>query len=451
MLAPAPLTTQVAPRYTSYPTSPQFSKSIGAADAAAWLRSLATDAAISLYIHVPYCAKLCHYCGCHTKIVRREEPVDAYAHRLADEVRTVGNLVGDRKVVHIHWGGGTPTILGTERLRGLFTALADSFDLDPALQHAIELDPRRLDAPLVATLREIGVNRASLGVQEFSPRVQEAIGRIQPFEVVADSVALLRHAGIDRISFDLMYGLPQQLVADVRRTAELAVSLKPSRIALFGYAHVPWFKANQRLIDERLLPDATIRLEQSEAAREALVGFGYEPIGMDHFALPDDDLAVAARRGRLHRNFQGYTSDRSDAIVGLGASAISSLPQGFTQNAVDIHGYSKTVAAGCLATVRGHALSPDDRLRGRIIERLMCYFQVDLDTIAADTIAAGMSKSLDFEIEMSSLLPFANNGMLQIEGRRITVTDAGRPFVRVIASVFDAYLSANNARYSRAV
>jgi oxygen-independent coproporphyrinogen-3 oxidase len=299
---------------------------------------------------------------------------------------------------------------------------------------------------LARTLAGLGVNRVSFGVQEFAAHVQDAIGRIQPFAVVERAVLALREFGIDRINFDLMYGLPRQTADDVRRTVELAASLEPQRIAYFGYAHVPWFKAHQRLIDEATLPGPLERFEQAGTARDALVACGYEAVGLDHFARPDDDLAVAARSGRLRRNFQGYTPDDADALIGLGASAIGRFPQGFVQNAPDIGGYARAIASGRFATARGIAVSAEDRVRGHIIEQLMCNFSVDLDAVADENDVA-----IDFGAEREELAPLEADGLLRIEGRRVTVTRSGRPFVRLAAAAFDAYLAKSRARHSVAV
>src|SRR5262249_6092166 len=303
-----------------------------------------------------YCAELCRYCGCNTKVVRRQEPVDAYARLLAREIDLVGRHLRARRVTGIHWGGGTPSTLGPAHLAALAEQIGKTFDRERAIEHAIELDPRHITPELVHALPRIGVNRVSLGVQEFSQRVQEAIGRVQPFETVARAVVLLRQAGIAAINFDLMYGLPHQTQQDLHDTITQAHALRPSRIALFGYAHVPWLKTHQRLIDAAALPGAQARLAQAEAARGVLLALGYVPIGFDHFAQKNDALARAAATGRLRRNFQGYTTDSADALIGVGASAIGRLPQGFAQNAPDLRGYARAIEAGTLATTRGIAL-----------------------------------------------------------------------------------------------
>jgi oxygen-independent coproporphyrinogen-3 oxidase len=430
------------PRYTSYPTAPHFSAAVGPKVYAEWLAALPRQASLSLYIHVPFCAELCFYCGCNTRAVRRREPVETYAERLIDEIALLGPLKG-RKLTHLHWGGGTPSILGPAWLETIAARLASLFDLSGLKEHAIELDPRQIGHPLVRTLAAIGVTRASLGMQDASPHVQQAIGRVQPFDLVKRAAGWLRDAGIEDLNIDLMYGLPEQTAREVARSAELAASLGAQRMALFGYAHVPWFKTHQRMIDEHTLPGLPERLGQAQVATETLTGLGYQKIGLDHFALHDDDLAVAARGKRLRRNFQGYTTDDADVLIGLGASAIGKLPQGFVQNAVDVAGFSRAVAGGAFATVKGIALSEDDRIRSAIIERLMCDLEVDLNAVAG-----GLER---FAAEVAALHALAEEGLVTIAGAHVAVTAQGRPFVRIAAAVFDAYLGAGAKRHSVAV
>lgn len=434
------------PRYTSYPTAPHFSSAVGPQDYVGWLAALPRDGTLSLYIHVPFCVELCAYCGCNTKATRQRAPVDAYAQRLIEEIALIGSLCGSRRVAHLHWGGGTPSILGRRWLEAIVENLARHFDLTAIGEHAIELDPRRIDRTLVHTLAAIGINRASLGVQDVSPHIQHAIGRIQPFETVQLGVEWLRGQGIDNINIDLMYGLPGQTERDVARSVALSASLEPQRIALFGYAHVPWFKANQKMIGQAELPGTAERLAQACNAAEMLGHLGYHAIGMDHFAVADDDLTIAAREGRLRRNFQGYTSDKADTLIGLGASSIGRLPQGYVQNAADVGGYSRAIAAGRPATARGRALSADDRLRGEIIERLMCDLSVDVEKVRARHVSAER-----FEDAFSALSDLAEAGLVRLEGSRVTVMDNGRPFLRLAASAFDAYLTASAARHSKAI
>ena len=441
MNRPFALAERNVPRYTSYPTAPHFSAAVTPWLYRQWLEALPHEASLSLYIHVPFCQELCHYCGCNTRAVRKRGPVDAYAEELLKEIALLGLLAG-RRLAHLHWGGGTPSILGPQWLETIAAKLASQFDVSALREHAIELDPRRVDPALVRALKAIGITRASLGVQDVSDDVQRLIGRVQPFALVERAAGWLREAGIRDLNIDLMYGLPGQTVAHVRDSAERAAALKPQRLALFGYAHVPWFKTHQRLIDEAKLPGLSERLEQAEAAAETLAAAGYDAIGLDHFALPDDSLAVAAREKRLRRNFQGYTADEADALIGLGASAIGKLPQGFAQNAPDLAGYSRGLAPGEFPIVKGLALSGDDRLRAEMIERLMCDLELDL---------AAFGGRDRFAREMESLAPLLDAGLAQFDGDRLVMTAEGRPYVRIAAAAFDAWLAAGQKRHSLAV
>lgn len=441
MNRPFALAERNVPRYTSYPTAPHFSAAVTPAVYRQWLEALSPNATLSLYIHVPFCQELCHYCGCNTRAVRKREPIDAYAEELLKEIALLGMVAG-RELTHLHWGGGTPSILGPRWLETIADRLATLFDLSGVKEHAIELDPRRVDRPLVGALKAIGVTRASLGVQDVSEDVQRLIGRVQPFALVERAAEWLREAGIRDLNIDLMYGLPGQTAAHVRDSAQRAAALKPQRLALFGYAHVPWFKTHQRLIDESQLPGLTERLEQAEAAAESLRAAGYESVGLDHFALPDDSLAVAAREKRLRRNFQGYTVDEADALIGLGASAIGKLPQGFAQNAPDLGGYSRSLAAGEFPIVKGLALSNDDRLRAAMIERLMCDLELDL---------AAFGGRDRFAEEVESLAPLVDAGLARIEGEHIVMAAEGRAYVRIAAAAFDAHLAAGQKRHSLAI
>lgn len=440
--------TRNVPRYTSYPTAPHFGPEIGPDAYAGWLANLDTATPVSLYLHVPYCRAICHYCGCHTKAALRDDPVVAYADSLMAEIDLVAaKLPGKLPVSHIHWGGGTPSLLPAPQFRAIVARLAERFALRPDAEHAIELDPRTVDETLVETLAATGITRASLGVQDFDPAVQEAMGRIQPYAQVERAVALLSGVGITALNFDLMYGLPRQTADTVRSTVERAAELGPSRIALFGYAHVPWFKKHQRLIDEAALPGAEARLALEAVARRALADAGYVSIGLDHFARPDDDMAIAAASGRLARNFQGYTTDAAAALIGLGASSIGRLPQGFAQNTPDIGAWARAIAEGRLATVKGVALHADDRLRGAVIERLMCDDRVDLAAVCA----AHGAKLETFDEEVAALDEMVADGLVEIDGAVIRVTERGRPFVRLAAAAFDAYLTRGAARHSVAV
>lgn len=446
-LASLALAERSAPRYTSYPTAPHFSNKVGAEEARDWLGELAPTANLSLYLHVPFCPAICTYCGCHTKALRQDAPLTAYKETLLREIELVSGAAPARHVRAIHWGGGTPSMLGPSRFREVARALGEYFELDAKVEHAIELDPRLVDEALATALRDAGVNRASLGVQDFNAHVQKAAGREQPYEVVERCVRLLREAGTAAINFDLMYGLPEQTVEDVVRTARLAAGLEPSRLAVFGYAHVPWFKVHQKLIDPATLPGASERLAQAAAVRQSLEAAGYEAIGLDHFARPRDPLAVAARSGRLHRNFQGYTTDDADALLGLGVSSIGHLPQGYVGNAPDIANWRRAIEADRLGTSRGVAFSREDIARGAVIERLMCDFSVDYGALAK----AHLFQEDAFDEAQPRLAALIDAGLVVVNGRRVAMTEQGRPYVRLAATAFDAYLEADAARHSVAV
>ncbi len=441
------LAERAAPRYTSYPTAPHFSAAVGPAQTRDWLAALGAEASLSLYFHVPFCREICAYCGCHTKALRQDAPLTSYKETLLREIELFAAATPARRVVSIHWGGGTPAMLGPARFAEIAESVARHFALAAETEHAIELDPRILDAAMVGALARSGVNRASLGVQDFNPHVQEAAGRVQPFEVVARAVELLRAHGIDAINVDLMYGLPRQSVEDVAATARRAAELRPTRLAVFGYAHVPWFKTHQRLIDAATLAGAAQRLAQAEAARETLEAAGYVAIGLDHFAKSDDPLAIAAREGRMRRNFQGYTTDAADALLPFGVSSIGRLPQGFIGNATDIAGWRRAIEAGEFATTRGFAFSGEDVARSELIERLMCDFAVDYGRIAE---AHGFAEDA-FDAAAPRLAALVEEGIVEHSGRRLVMTARGRPFARLAAAAFDAYLETGGARHSVAV
>lgn len=436
------------PRYTSYPTAPHFAADVDATRYQDWLAALDPATPLSLYLHVPFCDEMCWFCGCHTKVVRRYEPIAAYLRVVHREIEQLARALSARMPVrHVHWGGGSPSLLAPADWLAMIAALRRHFDVAADAEVAVELDPRDAREDYVAALASAGVNRASIGVQDFDADVQAAINRVQPFAVVEQVTGWLRRHGIVHLNLDLMYGLPRQTVARLSATIEQALSLRPTRVALFGYAHVPWMKAHQRLIDEAELPGAVERLRQFSAASRLLQQAGYRAIGLDHFAAPDDPLALALDGGRLRRNFQGYTTDEAPVLLGLGASAIGTLPQGYVQNAPALPEYRRAIEAGRLATVRGIALDADDRLRRAVIERLMCTLAVDLD-------ALGREHGLDcdpFAAERAQLAPMAADGLLTIEGSRIRVTEAGRPFVRVVAAAFDTYWRRGEARHSRSI
>lgn len=437
---------QRVPRYTSYPTAPHFKAEVGSDTYAKWLSELSPETALSLYLHVPFCAELCLYCGCHTTVARSYSPVASYVELLEREIELVARHLPDRMgVTHIHWGGGTPTILSGADLRRIMSLLERSFGIRSTAEIAVEIDPRTLALEHVEALAASGLNRASLGVQDFDPKVQKTINRIQSFEQTAEVAGWLRHAGVTGLNLDLMYGLPYQTTASVLRTVEQALQLDPDRIALFGYAHVPWMKRHQALLPEEAMPDAIQRVEQNSAAAAALIEAGYVQIGLDHFAKPTDPMVVKQREGRLHRNFQGYTTDEATALIGFGTSAIGSLPQGYVQNASSTVAYREAITKDQLATVRGIGLTDDDRLRRSIIERLMCDFSVDLGRIAS------AENQPSFAAELAAIDEMARYGLVKRSGLSIEIPEDSRLLVRTVCAAFDRYLDSSAARHSRAV
>ncbi len=371
-----------APRYTSYPTAVQFTPQVTADTYRGWLAELPASDPVSLYLHIPFCARLCWYCGCNTRAVNSHQPIGDYVQLMLSELAMLqGALPGRLKADAIHLGGGTPNMLTPDELTAILGGLRDVFELNPAAEIAAELDPAVLTRDWVRAAAFLGLNRASLGVQNLDKQVQQAVNRRETFDEIAARVGWLREAGVRSINLDLMYGLPHQNVENTLTTLDAVLGLRPERLALFGYAHVPWMKAHQQLIHEAALPGPAERLDQSEAAAERLLSDGYVRIGLDHFAVPEDELAVAAQEGRLHRNFQGYTADAALTLLGLGASAIGSLPQGYVQNVSQELGWRAAVSAHDLPIARGVPVTREDRFRGDIIERLMCDLQVDLAAV----------------------------------------------------------------------
>lgn len=436
------------PRYTSYPTAPHFHEGIDCGKYAQWLQAITGQERISLYIHVPYCDRLCWFCACHTKHTLKYEPIAIYLESLKKEIAAVGALVSrDAAVTAVHFGGGSPTMVRPDDMIELMAALRSAFTFAEDVEISVEMDPNDLDEPRYDALAAIGMTRASLGVQDFHPEVQKAINRIQTFEHTKSVVEAVRARGVHSVNCDILYGLPHQTEATVAETVKDILSLAPDRIALFGYAHVPWMKKHQTMIKDEILPGLDERFAQMNLAASMLVAAGYEPIGIDHFALPDDRMAIAAREGRLRRNFQGYTDDAAEALIGLGASSIGQLPQGYVQNMPATGEYQRMADAGGLAAVRGIEVSEDDRLRRRVIEEIMCRFAMSFSELrqefgdAVDAIAA----------EAKSFALSNQDRICLIEGDRFVITDAGRPFARTIAAVFDSYLANGKGRHSIAV
>lgn len=423
------------PRYTSYPTAPHFHSGIDQTVYRRWLAEIPSQTPLSLYLHIPFCDTLCWFCGCHTSIVNHYGPVQDYCDLALKEMALVAEALGSRRQVrHMHWGGGSPTMLKPDDVARLNKQLRRHFEIVPEAEFAIEIDPRGLTQDCVDAFAHAGLTRASIGLQDCDPAVQKAINRIQTREETADAIAMLRRAGVKSVNIDVLYGLPKQTLKTWEETLRVAVSLKPDRLAVFGYAHVPAFKKHQALIPERLLPDLETRLCQVEMAGQILGANGYVAIGLDHFARPDDSLAQAAANGTLARNFQGYTADDAPVLIGLGASAIGALPQGYVQNAPAVPAYRAALAQGHLPVARGVALDGEDRIRRHVIERLMCDLKVDLDAVCAQ-----FEKRPDiFQDSLSRLSSLIQAGAVSVDRNQVRIQ--WREAARLVCAAFDGYL-----------
>jgi oxygen-independent coproporphyrinogen-3 oxidase len=436
------------PRYTSYPTAPHFHAGIDHDVYRGWLANMEPGLPLSLYCHVPFCDTLCWFCGCHTTVVNRYEPVSAYRDLLLKEIGLVSTALSpDHPVTHIQWGGGSPTMLKTGDIAVLSQALRDRFDVTKDCEFAVEIDPRGFSEATAEALVAAGLTRASIGLQDSDPTVQRAINRIQSNEETARVVTMLRGMGVASINLDLVYGLPHQTIARFRHTVEFALTLDPDRVATFGYAHVPHFKKHQQLIPQSALPGIEERLAEAQLARTMFEAAGYRSIGLDHFAKPGDTLSIAQQQGRLGRNFQGYTSDDAPALIGLGASAIGSLPQGYVQNIAGVPGYRKAVEAGRFPIARGVALTEEDRMRRRVIEKLMCDLRVNLDEVTAE-----FGRSPDaLQDAMAKLQPLERDGVIAISDGAITIHKEWRNALRLVCAAFDSYLDSSASHHALAV
>ncbi|WP_298258615.1 oxygen-independent coproporphyrinogen III oxidase [uncultured Litoreibacter sp.] len=375
-----------APRYTSYPTAPHFNKNVGAETMANWLEQVPERAKVSLYIHIPFCRRLCWFCACRTQGTQTDAPLRGYLDMLKAELAMVANsLPANVQLSRLHWGGGTPTILPPAMITELAEEIDHHFPLSTGSEFSVEVDPTMVDPGKVKALGAAGLTRVSLGVQDFDPKVQTAIGRIQSFDETKWAADALRDVGAQNLNLDILYGLPFQTATSLTDTVAKTLELSPDRLALYGYAHVPWAAKRQVLIPEAELPDGPMRYALFHLASQLFGSFGYDAIGIDHFARAGDGLLNASLNGTLRRNFQGYTDDQAEVLIGIGASSISRFPQGYAQNAPGTGEYATAISSGKLATSKGHILSDDDRLRAKLIEDLMCRFAVDASTVAETT------------------------------------------------------------------
>lgn len=433
------------PRYTSYPPIPRWSERFGDADYAEALAELSTgDDPVAVYVHLPFCVERCWYCGCNATVTPKAAVQTAYVDRLQRELAMVrAELGGSRRARQIHWGGGTPNYLPPEEIDRLLEVLHRHFALDPDGELSIEIDPRVSSPEQLDFLRRLGFQRISFGVQDLDPAVQAAMGRVQPAAILVDLHAAGRDLGFRSINYDLVYGLPRQTVETFRGTLDTVVALGPDRIACFGYAHVPWARANQRRIDPAALPARVERFQLFRLAVETLTAAGYRWIGLDHFARPEDELSVALGEGRLRRNFMGYLPDPAPHLLGFGTSAIGEVAGRYVQNDPGLGRYQRAVDARRLPVVKGHRLSPDDRARGAAIERLMCSLELPY------TLLRPLASSGD---PLEPFRPFADEGFVSFRPDRLCVTPLGRYFLRNLCMVLDAYaVPPDTNRYSRTV
>lgn len=436
------------PRYTSYPTAPHFTDAVDETLYRAWLGEVSRGGKLSIYLHVPFCESMCWYCGCHTRATKRYDMVSQYLWALRREIDAIADCLPARlRVVQLHWGGGSPTILKPADFTAVMTQLRTCFEITPAAELCIEIDPRTLADEMVAAIGDAGITRASIGVQSFDPAVQQAINRNQTFEETRAAVDCLRRAGVGRVNLDLLYGLPHQTVESCLDTVEKAMALTPDRLSVFGYAHLPAARPNQAKIDEAALPGSKERLAQYSAIAGALIDRGYRQIGLDHFARADDALARGLEDHTVSRNFQGYTTDKADFLIGLGPSAISTLPPGYAQNTTSLKEYEDRLSIGRLPIARGRWITRDDRARREVIQDIMTYLRVDLRDIAA---RHGLDPNY-FSREVASLECLRDDGLVDLDHGTIRVAAEGRPLIRTVAAAFDAYLDSGGNLHAKAI
>jgi oxygen-independent coproporphyrinogen-3 oxidase len=441
------------PRYTSYPTAPEWSADISADHYVQKLKAFdRTDKTLSLYVHIPFCETLCYFCACTVKIRPQDDKYgNEYLDYLEKELDLVSRQLKRRKLIRqLHWGGGTPSFLSEEQMVRLYQMIDKHFDIDSSGEIAIEVDPRRVTRSKVETLRALGFNRISIGLQDFNADVQAAVNRIQPFEMVEEFNRWCRELKFESVNFDLIYGLPHQTAETFHATVEQVIGLKPSRIALYSFAYVPWLKKHQSKIQESQLPSNDQKLDIFLTARGQFLAAGYESIAMDHFALRDDELAVAFRQGTLHRNFMGYTVKPADEYIGVGLSSIGFLEKSFFQNYKTIHEYYRFLEQGQLPVERGKILTQDDTIRQWVIQSLMCQFRLD-----KMKFIQYFQKDFDqyFSSEQPHIGRCVEDGLLKYNGHVLEVTELGRVFIRNVCMVFDWYLrqKEGHQRFSRTV
>ncbi|MCR9088385.1 MAG: oxygen-independent coproporphyrinogen III oxidase [Rhodobacteraceae bacterium] len=423
------------PRYTSYPTAPHFRSQVGATQMSDWLRAIPAGAAISLYVHVPFCRRLCWFCACRTQGTRNLDTVRAYLEHLKNEIALLrAALPQGVHLSRIHWGGGTPTLMDPAMIADLAQSIATLGPVTEDSEFSVEIDPNEIDDARLDALVAAGMTRASIGVQDFDEAIQQSIGRIQSYDVTRDMAEAIRARGITSLNADILYGLPMQTRARITDSVQRLLSLSPDRVALYGYAHVPWMSRRQSMIPSDKLPTPEERLELFETARKLFLWDGYSEIGIDHFARKGDSMETAARTRQMRRNFQGYTDDRAEVLIGLGASSISRFPQGYAQNQSGTRDYSTAIQEGRFATARGYCFEGEDLLRARIIEALMCDFRVDAQELLRDFAVTPARLS-----ELFGKAAVAFPGFADVTPLGFAIRPEGRPLTRMIARAFDGF------------
>ncbi|GAA6209447.1 oxygen-independent coproporphyrinogen III oxidase [Cognatishimia sp. WU-CL00825] len=434
------------PRYTSYPTAPQFSAELGASQFLGWIAQIPENSKISLYVHVPFCRRLCWFCACRTQGTTTLSPVASYVETLKQELALLAaNLPAGVTLSRLHWGGGTPTLLDPAMMDDLCGAIFDVAPMADDGEFSVEIDPNEISEDRLEVLARHGMNRASIGVQDFNPKIQKTIGRDQSYEITRDAVDMIRAQGVKSLNADILYGLPHQTNAGISESVQKLLSLSPDRVALYGYAHVPWMAKRQQLIPADALPSATERLDLFETAETLFLADGYDGIGIDHFALPTDGLSAAQKSGTMRRNFQGYTDDQAEVLIGVGASSISRFPQGYAQNAPSTSAHVSAIRDGTFSTVRGHVFQGQDKLNARLIEAVMCDFAVDSNEISQVFGVSHAALKSDFDRVNARF-----EGLLQVDDNGLFIPKDARPLTRLIAQAFDAY-DQGKAKHSSAV
>lgn len=423
------------PRYTSYPTAPHFSPEVGPEHFSQWIAEVPPGGEISLYVHVPFCRRLCWFCACRTQGTQTDKPVAAYLETLKAELRLLAaQLPEGVQLSRLHWGGGTPTLLSPQMMEDLAGAIRETVPFSDMTEFSVEIDPNEIDAARLDALARAGMNRASIGVQDFDPDIQATIGRMQSYDITRDAVEEIRARGVTSLNADILYGLPHQSRERITESVQKLLSLNPDRVALYGYAHVPWMAKRQQMIPSDALPTPAERLDLFDTARRLFLWDHYDEIGIDHFATKSDGLSIAKKTGRLRRNFQGYTDDTAEVLIGVGASSISRFPQGYAQNAPATGAHTAAIREGRFSTARGHTFTAEDRMRGRMIEQLMCEFRIDAAEIRH---RFGISAPA-----LSTMLERINrdfDGLLQVGADGLSIPLAARPLTRMVARNLDAY------------